>query len=232
MEQNKEIVIDGMAFSTKSVIVTDENIYQLDLLPFDMNNPELEFDEGVAYLDGPYFYVYRGVGNPNVSETLKPGIYKNREESPRFFVVDPTTDEEKEQYDSKSQVVSLNPVSIIDTANNQEDLLIAIPESSKVFQPQITENDDILKLVIKKALLAKAVDLDLHKNRFSNKNELFNLKQVLRGDNTVSIKIFNRAMEALNLEYILVLRERSKTNVVGNVLDRPIAVSSEETYAA
>ena len=120
--------------------------------------------------------------------------------------------------------------SLIDSANENQDILIARPESTKIFQPQITENDDILKVIAKKALLEKNVDLDRYKDRFSNKNELFNFKQVLRSENKVSMKIFMRAMEALNLVFTIIVTEKSANNVVGDRLTKPIETSSEETY--
>ena len=120
--------------------------------------------------------------------------------------------------------------SLVDSANNNADILIAIPESTKIFQPEITENDDILKVIAKKALQLKNVDLDRYKDRFSNKNELFNFKQVLRSDNKVSMKIFMRGMEAMNLVFTIIVSEKSANNVVGDALKEPIVTSSEETY--
>ena len=79
-------------------------------------------------------------------------------------------------------------------------------------------------------MLAKNVDLDRYKDRFSNKNELFNFKQVLRGDNKLSMKIFTRGMDALNLEFVIIIREKSTNDIVGDKLDEDIVISSEETY--
>jgi hypothetical protein len=45
------------------------------------------------------------------------------------------------------------------------------------------------------------------------------------------MKIFNRGMEAMNLEYLIIVREKSTDDIVGDVLSDPIVVSSEETYA-
>lgn len=224
----KDIEVNGMSFSTSSVVVTDDGIYQIDLLP-DLNEVD-KLEDNVAYLNGEYYYLFRGIGNPEMTSNKKPGIYKNKHAYPRFFIVEPETDEEKEQYNSEKNISSLHPVSIIDSANTKEDLLVAIPESTKIFQPQITENDDILKLIAKKALLAKNVDLDKYKDRFANKNELFNFKQVIRGDNKLSMRIFNRGIEALNLQYKIILTERTDNDVVGDALKEPIVVSSEETY--
>ena len=222
--------IDGISYSADSIIATDDAILQIDLLPDDLEEVD-EFKEDVAYISGPYFYVYRGVGNPATKEYKKPGIYKNKDGGePKWFIVEPSTDEEKKEYEHITKVCTLHPVSIVDTANTTEELLVAIPESTKIFQPQITEKDDILKIAAKKALLAKNVDLDRYKDRFSNKNELFNFKQVLRGDNKLSMKIFTRGMDALNLEFVIIIREKSTNDIVGDKLNEDIEISSEETY--
>ena len=222
--------IDGISYSADSIIATDDAILQIDLLPDDLEEVD-EFKEDVAYISGSYFYVYRGVGNPATKEYKKPGIYKNKDgDDPKWFIVEPSTDEEKKEYEHITKVCTLHPVSIVDTANTTEELLVAIPESTKIFQPQITEKDDILKIAAKKALLAKNVDLDRYKDRFSNKNELFNFKQVLRGDNKLSMKIFTRGMDALNLEFVIIIREKSTNDIVGDKLDEDIEISSEETY--
>ena len=82
------------------------------------------------------------------------------------------------------------------------------------------------------ALIQKNVDLDRYKDRFTNKNELFNFKQVIRGDSKLSILIFNRGCEALNLKYSIVLEDKSPDDIVGDKLMEPIIVSSEDTYDA
>ena len=225
----EDIQIDGMSFSSAtSRIITEDGVFKIELMP-DLDTAD-RFDDEHAYLKDKYFYLFRGIGNMDTASSKKPGIYKNRHASPKYFLVDPRTDKEKEEYDVVKNICSLQEYSIIDTANSKEDLLIAIPESTRIFQPPINDNDDILKLLAKKALLAKNVDLDQHKDRFANKNELFNFKQVLRGDNKLSIRIFERGMEALNLKYTITLTEKGTTDVVGNPLTDPISVSSEETY--
>ena len=80
------------------------------------------------------------------------------------------------------------------------------------------------------ALIKKNVDLDKYKNNFTNKNELFNFKQVIRNGKKLSILIFNRGIEALNLKYELIISEKGDTNIVGTKLEEPIVVSSEDTY--
>ena len=227
-EEAASLKYRDMVFTKDSYIVIDDMICSIDLMP-DLETVDT-VESQVAYLQGDYFYVFRGIGNIDNTEGKKPGIYQNRHAYPKFFIVEPSTDEEKAEYTIAGHAYSIHPTSIIDAANTTEELLVAIPESTKFFQPQITENDDILKLVAKKALLEKNVDLDRYKDRFANKNELFNLKQIFRGDNKMSMRIFNRCMDALNLKYEIILTEKGPNHVVGDPLKNPVRVFSEETY--
>lgn len=225
----EEKLDDGaIAFTKDSVIVTDDAVYSIELLG-DLTD-DMEFNDETAYVDNNIFYLFRGISKKIEKDTLKPGIYQNKNGSPKYFIVDPITDEDKALYDVSTHVVSLVAKSIIDTANTKEELLIAIPESTKVFQPVLLDTDDILKRVLKTVLLEKNVDLDRYKDRFRNKNELFNLKQVIRGKNKVSILIFDRGCDALNVKYTIKVEERSDDDVVGTKLTNPIIISSEDTY--
>lgn len=226
----EEIHVDSMVYNDKSVIVRNDGIYKIDILTDDMT----EFDDNIAYIKDGYYYLYRGSANPDNLIGKKPGIYRNTKDSKTnpIIIIDPDTQEEKNEYSALLNVVNLHPVSIIDQAQNKEEILIAIPECTKIFQPPISETDDILKLVMKKVLMKKNIDLDKYKDRFNNKNSLFNFKQVLRGDGQLSRKIFDRGIEALNLEYIIMVKERTTNDVVGDMLMEPVVVSSEDTYAA
>lgn len=234
MSKSTTETIGGIAVSKDSVIITDDAVYNIEMLgDIEDFTEEDAGKEDVVFIDNGYFYIYRGVLKHRDMSNPKPGIYQQRDSDgviTGYYLIEPETDEEKAEFDFNTHVATLNPVSIIDTANTKEELLIAIPESTKIFQPVLSENDDILKRVAKMALLAKNVDLDRYKDRFTNKNELFNFKQVIRGENKLSILIFNRGCEALNLKYSIVLEERSSSDVVGDALKEPIIVSSEDTY--
>ena len=229
MENVDEKLESGaLAFSKDSVIVTNDAVYDIQLLG-DLND-DMEFNDETAYIDNNIFYIFRGIPKKTTTEYMKPGIYQNKEGSPKYYLVEPQSDEDKQAYSVSDHVASLVPTSIIDTANTKEELLIAIPESTKVFQPTLLDTDDILKRVLKTVLLEKNVDLDRYKDRFRNKNELFNLKQVIRGKNKVSILIFDRGCDALNVKYTIIVEEKSDDDIVGTKLKEPIVISSEDTY--
>lgn len=229
----RPIMIGGISYAPDSKIVTDDDVYIIDLMPLDISSVKSNFfRDDTAYLMDNIYYLYRGEARSSNSEKLKPGIYKEKDENVKrkYFIIEPSTDEEKKEFDATEKISKIKRISLIDSVNKNGDILIAIPESTKIFQPQITENDDILKVIAKKALQLKNVDLDRYKDRFSNKNELFNFKQVLRSDNKVSMKIFMRGMEALNLVFTIIVTEKSANNIVGDPLKEPIKTSSEETY--
>ena len=104
-----------------------------------------------------------------------------------------------------------------------------MPESSKAFCPEITENDDILKRLMKQAIINKGIDIDRFKYRFVDKNALFNFKQVLKGDNRLSMLLFDRGVEAFNLKYTIILQEDSG-DPIGIPLSQPIVISSNDTH--
>lgn len=234
LKDNGETVgeMDGRTFTKDQLLVTDKEIFQIDVLT-DINTypKDYPFDESVAYIQGDYFYIYRGEAKKRALDSLRPGIYKAPAGfvSP-FLLVEPSTEKEKEEYNIDGKIITQLAKRIIDTANNREELLVAISESNKIFQPILAETDDMLKRLIKKILLAKEVDLDQYKDRFTNKNELFNFKQVVKGTSKLSILVFDRGINALNLYYTITVYEKDPAHAIGKPLIEPITVSSEDTY--
>lgn len=214
-------------YTKDALLVTDDEIFGIRLY----DESAKDFEKGVAYLRGDYYYVYRGEMDQNNSGDLypEPGIYKDTLTN-AIFRVDPYTPDDKKKYSLDGKISTIDPQKIIDAVNNKEEILIAIPESSKIFLPTLNNGDDILKRLIKKALIEKGIDIDQYKHRFVDKNALFNFKQVVKGDNKLSMLLFDRGCEALNLKYRIVIEECDSENYVGAALTGPIQASSEETY--
>lgn len=232
MSKVEEMENASFSVSKDRMVLTEDSIYPIELLPpLDIYKDDLV--EDTAYLGDVYFYLFRGTQSPEKSN-LKPGIYeypaKQRVDGNRYFIVEPITDKDKKEYEYFDKIINVKIGSIVDTAKNREEILVAIPESTKIFQPTLSESDDILKRAAKLVLIQKEVDLDKFRDRFSDKNSLFNFKQVMRGPNRVSILIFNRGCEALNVKYSLVIEEKDKDFHIGKRLEQPIVVSSEDTF--
>ncbi len=213
-------------------------IYSDDILLDDGKNmrhvrlydPECkEFDPMVAYLKGDYFYVYRGSLQNKKSIPDKPGIYLD-ESTGNYILFDPSTKEEKAEYSYADKISSSTASEIVDKINRKEVEVFVLPEASKAFCPQITERDDILKRLMKQAIVSKGIDLERFKYRFVDKNALFNFKQVLKGDNRLSMLLFDRGVEAFNLRYTIIVEEAKTGDTIGLPLGEPIIVSSDDTF--
>jgi hypothetical protein len=79
-------------------------------------------------------------------------------------------------------------------------------------------------------LKSKDIDIDAYKARFADKNALFNFKQVIKGDGKLSMLLFERGCNALNLKYTITLEEIDPRGSVGTPLVNPVKISSEDSY--
>lgn len=185
-----------------------------------------EFEEDVAYLKDGYYYLYRGnLSDANSND--KPGIYYDSKKD--SYVLFEVTPPDKEEYTYEDKIGSLNPSNIINQINNHQVKIINFPEADAMNIPPISEGDDILKRLIKQAMLYKRINIDLYKERFDDKNKLFNLKQVLKGDKPMTKLIFDRAVEAMSLKYTIIIEEEDPNSIiVGIPLEGQIIASSED----
>lgn len=220
-----------MSSSNNNLVITpdillDDGKVMRNVLLF---NPEItRFDPMVAYLDGDYYYLFRGK-IPEDNTYMEPGIYLDRQTNKPILAV-PSTDEEKNKYTYSDKICSTTASDIVKKINSKEVEVFIMPESSKAFCPEITEDDDILKRLMKKAIIDKGIDIDRFKGRFVDKNALFNFKQVLKGNNRLSMLLFDRGVEAFNLKYTIILEEASHNNSIGIPLAEPLIVTSEDTH--
>jgi hypothetical protein len=223
----KNTNVENGVYSKDSLLVTDDEILSIQLYDEDLT----DFKKGVAYLKEEYYYIYRGEKEKDSAEDLypMPGIYKDPKDD-TIYRIDPYTPDDKRKYSMDGKISSIDAEKIIEMVNNKEEILITIPESSKNFMPTINKDDDILKRLIKSALMQKGIDIDNYKNRFVDKNSLFNFKSNLRSGNRLSMLLFDRGVEALNLRYTITIEDKDSDNVVGTALNARIIASSEDNY--
>lgn len=209
---------------TPDILLDDGKVMRNVLL---FNKDIKEWDPMVAYLDGDYYYLFKGKvpENGNIKE---PGIYIDRQTNEPLLAV-PSTDEEKKKYSYNDKICSTSANEIIDKINRKEVEVFIMPESSKAYCPEITEDDDILKRLMKKIIIDKGIDIDRFKTRFVDKNALFNFKQVLKGNNRLSMLLFDRGIEAFNLKYTIIVSE-GPGSPISIPLAEPLIVSSEDTH--
>ena len=209
---------------TPDILLDDGKVMRNVLL---FNKDIKEWDPMVAYLDGDYYYLFKGKvpENGNIEE---PGIYIDRQTNEPLLAV-PSTDEEKKKYSYNDKICSTSANEIIDKINRKEVEVFIMPESSKAYCPEITEDDDILKRLMKKIIIDKGIDIDRFKTRFIDKNALFNFKQVLKGTNRLSMLLFDRGIEAFNLKYTIIVSEGPGSPIAAPLAE-PLIVSSEDTH--
>lgn len=209
---------------TPDILLDDGKVMRNVLL---FNKDIKEWDPMVAYLDGDYYYLFKGKvpENGNIEE---PGIYIDRQTNEPLLAV-PSTDEEKKKYSYNDKICSTSANEIIDKINRKEVEVFIMPESSKAYCPEITEDDDILKRLMKKIIIDKGIDIDRFKTRFVDKNALFNFKQVLKGTNRLSMLLFDRGIEAFNLKYTIIVTEGPGSPIAAPLAE-PLIVSSEDTH--
>ena len=209
---------------TPDILLDDGKVMRNVLL---FNKDIKEWDPMVAYLDGDYYYLFKGKvpENGNIEE---PGICIDRQTNEPLLAV-PSTDEEKKKYSYNDKICSTSANEIIDKINRKEVEVFIMPESSKAYCPEITEDDDILKRLMKKIIIDKGIDIDRFKTRFVDKNALFNFKQVLKGTNRLSMLLFDRGIEAFNLKYTIIVSEGPGSPIAAPLAE-PLIVSSEDTH--
>ncbi len=193
---------------------------------------DIEYSDMYAYANGGFFYLYKGSCLPSIDKG--PGIYLNPE-TKEYYMREVNMDDSTEVAKYKicaDHLVSLDKHQILeDLKKNSEDIYANQDRVTQSYIPKVEMDDDCLKRLIKMALLAKGVDLDQCKMCFSDKNALFNFKQVLKTpDSRMTIKIFERGVDALNLAYDITIREANPDGTVGKALSGPITVSSDDTY--
>lgn len=246
-------VREGEIYGKDTMLVTEDFAYPLQLMPNIFENfftddflttdaPKEfklpEFKENVAYLQGDYFYLYRGKISKK-SEATKPGIYLLSEKEysgggkkQEFIIIDPKSEEEQIKYSYEGRIQNLDPDAIVEQLKGTKQILkLSVPGSSKIFVPEVSLDDDLLKRAIKEILIQKNVDIDQYRDRFKDKNALFNFKQVLKKDGAkLSMLLFERGCEALNLKYAIVIEEADPDVVLGVPLRNPIRIASDDTY--
>lgn len=218
-------------YDENSLLLTDDAIYKVQLF-----NPEAEkYEENVAYLEGEYYFIYRGDMDFEQMDKhpyeAKPGIYTdiNKKLPPRL--VYPRDEMEDEIYLIGDKIKQINAVSILENLKSKKETIPSLPENTKMYIPTIKTSDDILKRLLKQAMRDKYVDIDQCKSRFVDKNALFNFKQAIKKDDTkVSMLLFDRGCEALNLVYTITLEEVDPDNAIGTPLKGPIICKSSDSY--
>lgn len=222
VDPNDPSKIDGM-------LVTDDDV----LIPIMLNQHNINdgtvYEPGNAYIAPPYYYIFRGTTMTVEYERGLPGIYLDPTD--HYVWIPVTLNNQDDRWLIKDKFATADEQKIIHLLIKANDINLAIPDSGRVFRPEELDGDDLLKRVIKRALKAKNVDIDAYRTRFTDKNALFNFKQVVKNPTSrLSMLLFERGCSALNLKYTITVEEVDPESPIGLKLDAPIVICSEDTF--
>lgn len=196
--------------------------YVFESVPYSPDIKELDYN--TAYIKGNLFYLYRG---PLKKKSVLPGIYIDIDNGKHVFI-EPTGDE-VDQYEVRTHIAEISVEDMLRVLKKKPESKMVEMAVSNSFMPDITRKDDPLKRAIKEALIVKKVNIDSCKERFADRNALFNFKSVMKSeDTTLSMLLFMRALDALNLDMQITLVERDKDFSIGLSLDDPEVKDSLE----
>ena len=227
MKKEKNDIDNDAFYPNDSYIATDDELFYIAPLPNIQTSKYEELNPEYAYIDNGYFYLLRGKYPLYKDDLIEPGLYNKNGD---IVIHMPASDIDKEKYSVKKAIVNTSKERIIEVLKSKDKIFVSIPEGSTAFNPGINEDDDILKRAIKKVLLEKNVDIDLYKHRFTDKNALLNFKQVMKSKSKLSMLLFERGCDVLNLKYTIIIEEASPDDNVGLRLKEPVIVRSDEEF--
>ena len=210
-------------FTEKLILTVNDEYHEVHLF-----HEGKKLKKGFGYIKGSYVYVYRGKLEKFDKKNLAPGIYltKNGE----YVFVEPDK-KEKELYHINN-VVELNLDKIFeDIQEHGEDFVDpevaeVINNSGEIYTPEIRENDDFLKYLVKMAILKKKINLKNYRGKFTNPYALNNMKSGLDKDTKMTVTNFKIWCEILGLKWKMILEDDGTDK--HSPLPEPIEIESED----
>lgn len=158
-------------------------------------------------------YVVRDSGNIYIYDEYEAVRYRS---VPRFRIEDdkikfyvPHT-QSVIDYFNVTNTKQLNLDTIIENTDPNEELynekaLEDMNAATSIYRPIINENDDVLKKIVKTAILTTGIDINSLKHKMGKRYGLSNLRQALSGKTKMSINHFNIWFELLDLGYTIIV---------------------------
>jgi signal peptidase I len=163
-----------------------------------------KMDKGFGYIHDDHVYIYRGKVKPGKSIEMTPGsVYLNQDKEPLWLDA-----EDSEEY-AVSKIFPLSAEGIYEELQNKDNMKqinpVMLEYADNYFAPRINENDDVLKIIVKRILAklksnVKPVDGSGKDNK-SMSEMVNNLKSNLSNVATrMSILYFAKWMWVLNVK--------------------------------
>lgn len=213
-------------------VLADEKLLKVQYMP--THGEDVKIDPKCCYAYKGYLYAFRGFIYKS-EEANVPGIYYNKNTSKYEIVLCDPENPDHDKYAIKNNQINSIPTAekIQEDLNDRgEKIYVALKtNNAKNNVPPINAKDNALKRALKKVLKAKGIRLDEYRANFASKNEVFNLNQVLKSESgKLSIMLWDRAVEALHLKYVIVVTDADDKYVCGAPITEPIVVSYDDTY--
>jgi hypothetical protein len=212
-------VIIGDAFIN---IPGDENSYRVKAYYKGM-----KMKKGYAYMKNDIVYIYRGKLKDAADPSI-PGVYKISAGNHKF--VKPSKSERDIYSVDNVRSLAIDDIMKELTKNKErfqqpEDVEI-INDNSELFIPTISVDDDFLKVLIKKAIIAKQMNINSYKNKFRDEYSLNNMKSGLKKKTKMTVSKFRDWCEILGLSFEMVVYDSGKDPF--NPLNENIKISSDD----
>lgn len=210
-------------FMGRLLLIMGDNLCEVELF-----NKDKKLKKGFGYIKGSLVYIYRGKLEKFKKSELEPGIYLDLQREYKF--IEPSKDEARiYNVDNISELdLDIISESISQSEENfiQPEDIEVINNNAEVYIPTIKEDDDFLKVAVKKSIIGKEINLKNYKDRFSNQYGLNNAKSGLTKSTKMTVTNFQIWREILGLKWRLII-ENDGTDKM-NPLKEPIIIDSED----
>lgn len=127
-------------------------------------------------------------------------------------------------------IVNADLASIVQQTKDNEELfdeeeINDINASSAIYMPQIKNDDDFLKKIVKNTIIKKGININRLKTKTGEKYVLSNMKTALSGNTKMSVLYFIKWMEIMDCSFEVVVQDKD-TKVI-DALGTPIAYMSD-----
>lgn len=166
-------------------------------------DPEMKLKTGFAYIKNNIIYPYKGEYVSGIRN--EPGLYYvgKKKENIHYFVK-PFAIRHGTGY-LLNEAREINTKNILDIIEHEGlidiDSDIILSERGKLFVPRISDDDNFLSRLIKRAIVIKKVDLNDYKNRFKSEYELNNYRRALLQNGNMSVDKFLKWCEVLDISF-------------------------------
>ena len=183
------------------------------------------FNDGKGYVDKDgLIWIYSANGKPK-NKNEYPYFWYNKDKEMKFSNPE---DDVKKKY-SIENMIDMSVVNIIDTTDPNEELfdeeaINTMNSSVAFYSPDINDEDDFLKKIVKCVIIMKGIDINRLKSKTGEKYDIPNMKHALQHKTKMSVSYFCKWMELLGCNFEICISDN--TNDKTNPLKLPIVYQS------